>query len=159
MKNIYLSALLIFCLGLFMNAELNAQTSQGAFVVNGRTNLKLEFGEDAPFTLGLMGGYFAADNLALGVDLSIDKTAITTQYGIKPFARYYLFRVIFFGAGLRWENEVAGDLSESDFSLDLEVGGLIMLTDQVGLEPTLRVPVRRESNVAFLLGFSFFFGD
>ena len=136
----------------------NAQTDQGSFVINGRTNLELQFGEDAPLSLGLMGGYFAADNLAIGVDFSIRRSSLSTQYGIKPFARYYLFRIIFFGAGLRYDAEVAGDESESEVSLDLEVGGLIMLTDQVGLEPTLRVPVRRDSNVALLIGFSFFFG-
>lgn len=149
--------LIISLLFYFSASDLYSQTDKGSIVVNGRTNLQLEFGEDAPFTLGLMGGYFAADNLALGLDLSISRSRLVTTYGIKPFARYYLFRVIFFGAGLRYNTQVTSADSDSEFSLDLEVGGLIMLTDQVGLEPTLRVPVSRASNVALLIGFSFFF--
>lgn len=149
--------LIISLLFYFSASDLYSQTDKGSIVVNGRTNLQLEFGEDAPFTLGLMGGYFAADNLALGLDLSISRSRLVTTYGIKPFARYYLFRVIFFGAGLRYNTQVTSADSDSEFSLDLEVGGLIMLTDQVGLEPTLRVPVSRASNVAVLIGFSFFF--
>lgn len=135
-----------------------AQTEEGSFVVNGRTNLQLEFGDDAPFSLGLMGGYFPVDNLALGVEINYDRTALSNRFGIKPFARYYLFRILFFGAGIRFDSESTDVESDSDFSFDLEVGGLIMLTDQVGLEPTLRVPVNRDSNVALLIGFSFFFG-
>ncbi len=141
----------------FTTSDIYSQTDEGSFVVNGRTNLQLEFGENAPFTLGLMGGYFAADNLALGIDFNIDRRNLFTRYGVKPFARYYLFKVLFFGAGLRYDAVVTDNDSDSEFSLDLEVGGLIMLTDQVGLEPTLRVPVSRESNVALLIGFSFFF--
>jgi hypothetical protein len=156
MKLTYLLLPLVFLFTLTF--QVSAQTEEGSFVVNGRTNLLLEFGEDAPFSVGLMGGYFLADNLALGVDINFNRTSLSNRFGIKPFARYYLFRVIFFGAGLRFDSETTGNESDSDFSLDLEVGGLLMLTDQVGLEPTLRVPVSRASNVALLIGFSFFFG-
>lgn len=157
MGRTFTSILIISLLFTFTTSNLYSQTDEGSFVVNGRTNLQLEFGENAPFTLGLMGGYFAADNLALGVDFNIDRRSLFTRYGVKPFARYYLFEVLFFGAGLRYDATVTENDSDSEFSLDLEVGGLIMLTDQVGLEPTLRVPVSRDANLALLIGFSFFF--
>lgn len=148
---------LVFSLSTF--ALSHAQTDQGSVLINGRTNLTFEFGDDAPLEVGLLGGYFFADNLVGGLDINYLKRESFSFTIIRPFVRYYLFKRLFFGTGLRYEIETIQNASNPDpeFSWDLELGGLIMLTDQVGIEPTLRVPIPRESNVSLIIGFSFFF--
>lgn len=151
----------LFPFGLFFMvlSFSNAQTEQGAILINGRTNLNLEFEEDAPLNVGILGGYFFADNFVGGLDIDYDKNEASSSTLIRPFVRYYLFKRLFFGTGLRYEIETIQNASNPDpeFSWDLELGGLVMLTDQIGVEPTLRVPIPRNSNVALIIGFSLFF--
>lgn len=144
----------LFCLFL---QETHAQTDKGSIMINGRTNLSFEFADDAPFEIGLLGAYFPAGNLAAGLDVTYESREVTSDLLIRPFVRYYLFKRLFFGTGLRYQADIAPNVTADEFSWDLEVGGLIMLTDNVGVEPALRVPIPRESNVKLLIGFSIFF--
>ncbi len=141
------------------NRTVNAQTDKGSILINGRTNLNFQFEDNAPLNVGILGGYFFADNFVGGLDIDYDRNEASSSTLIRPFVRYYLFKRIFFGTGLRYEIETVQNASNPDpeFSWDLELGGLIMLTDQIGVEPTLRVPIPRESNVALIIGFSLFF--
>lgn len=159
MKNFIQSVVLFLSLFFLANTQpsIYAQTDKGAILINGRTNLAFEFAKDAPFEVGLLGAYFPADNLATGLDVSYRKESITNDVLIRPFVRYYLFKRLFFGTGLRYEAEIASNQTEDEFSWDLEVGGLIMLTDNVGVEPALRVPIPRNANVKLIIGFSIFF--
>lgn len=143
----------------FLQTSTHAQTDQGSILINGRTNLTFEFGDDAPLEIGVLGGYFFADNLVGGLDINYVKRESFSFTIIRPFVRYYLFKRLFFGTGLRYEIETIQNAPNPDpeFSWDLEVGGLIMISDQVGIEPTLRVPIPRESNVSLIIGFSLFF--
>lgn len=152
-----LSVCLFACLFFLSPNELQAQTEKGSILINGRTNLSFEFADDAPFEVGLLGAYFPADNLAAGLDIAYQSREITSDLLIRPFVRYYLFKRIFFGTGLRYQADIAPNDTVDEFSWDLELGGLIMLTDNVGIEPALRVPIPRESNVKLIIGFSIFF--
>ncbi len=142
-----------------VNNFVQAQTDQGSILINGRTNLTFEFADDAPLEVGILGGYFFADNLVGGLDINYVKRDAFSFAIIRPFVRYYLFKRLFFGTGLRYEIETIQNAPNPDpeFSWDLELGGLIMISDQVGIEPTLRVPIPRESNVSLIIGFSLFF--
>jgi len=158
MKQLLSHSILFFsCLFLFFLQEAQSQTEKGSILINGRTNLSFEFADDAPFEVGLLGAYFPADNLAAGLDVAYDNREVTSDLLIRPFVRYYLFKRLFFGTGLRYQADIAPNVTVDEFSWDLEVGGLIMLTDNVGIEPALRVPIPRESNVKLLIGFSIFF--
>lgn len=152
---------LVLFLSLFfitvLQTSIHAQTEKGAFLINGRTNLSFEFADGAPFEIGLLGAYFPADNLAVGLDINYINRQQTSFALVRPFARYYLFKRLFFGTGLRYQADIAPNSTVDEFSWDLEVGGLIMLTDNVGIEPTLRVPIPRELNVSLIIGFSIFF--
>ena len=151
--------LLPFALSVMVFTFSHAQTDQGAILINGRTNLNLEFEDDAPLKIGILGGYFFADNFVGGLDIDYNKNKESSTTLIRPFVRYYLFKRLFFGTGLRYQIETIQNASNPDpeFSWDLELGGLIMLTDEIGVEPALRVPIPRDSNVALIIGFSLFF--
>jgi len=78
-----------------------AQTEQGNFLVGGSVgNLNFRKGITS-FSISPQGGYFVAENLALGLSADFAYTRFTSEfsptfegnsigYGVGPFARYYI---------------------------------------------------------------------
>ncbi|WKZ61202.1 MAG: hypothetical protein QY309_06890 [Cyclobacteriaceae bacterium] len=118
----------------------SAQIEQGTIIINGASSFDFtSYNEDAgdfsEFNVGVKGGYFFAENLAVGLNLSLYKfsEADDAWVGIGPFARYYFDGKIFAGAGFLFEK--AGEASASQ--IPLEVGYAIFLNDAVAIEPNL----------------------
>jgi hypothetical protein len=84
---------LMFFLFLFVSVLTHAQTEKGTVMIGGGLGLKT--GEGASeFNLNPNVGFFVANNFALGGSLNFatSKTGeiSTTNFGIGPFARYYV---------------------------------------------------------------------
>lgn len=108
-RNLYLVVVLFAGLGI---STAYAQTSAGGMVLGGQFNFSSsESGGSSTNTFGFAPefGYFVADNLAIGLGLSIGNTKqdggltdyVHNSFGIAPAARYYVFtpndRFAFFG--------------------------------------------------------------
>lgn len=118
----------------------SAQIEQGTIMLSGATSLDFtsnneDAGDFSEFLIAAKGGYFFAENLAVGLNLSLYKhsEADDAWFGIGPFARYYFNGKIFAGAGFVFEK--AGEASASQ--IPLEVGYAIFLNDAVAIEPNL----------------------
>lgn len=122
----------------------SAQIGQGTILLGGSSSLDFtSFNEDAgdysQFDVGVKGGYFIIDNLALGLNLSLSKNSELDDalLGVGPFARYYFNGKIFGGAGI---NIVKfGEFSATE--IPLEVGYAIFLNDAVAIEPKVNYSV------------------
>ncbi len=135
MKRIIIPILFVFAL-----AQAEAQISKGTVFLAGSSNLSgiqqdEDLGDDVQFNLSVKGGYFLINNLAVGLNLSLNKPYGSNDktFGIGPFARYYVAGKVFLGAGYTSYNN-------SDFSysqIPIELGYAIFLADIVALEPSL----------------------
>src|SRR5690606_4339042 len=120
--------------------QAEAQISGGTVFLAGSSNLTgiqqdEDSGNDVQLNLSVKGGYFFIDNLAVGLNLSVNKPYGTDlkTIGIGPFARYYFGGKVFLGAGYTHYS-----VDEASFSeIPLEVGYAIFLADIVAIEPSL----------------------
>ena len=131
---------------------------KGDLMMGGNASFSyLKYGNYKETSLGLSPdvGYFAIDNLALGVRASLthSKTEQSftpdlrrTYYNLTPFVRYYflpatqklnLFADAGFGFG-QYRSEVANSESKDNFTeLDISAGPAIFLTPSTALEFTV----------------------
>jgi len=170
MKKIMITALCAFGF-----ATANAQYDQGAILLTGGLNFgtsstkttiksqgtteeEIAF-KSTDFSIDLMGGYFVADNLAVGLgfgfgsssltfdpDTEFEETMKTNLITIMPFARYYIpytNQVAFFGeAALGYSTgkmkDIFGEeedvLNVSGLSFGIQPGFSLMLTDNIAFE-------------------------
>lgn len=118
----------------------SAQISQGTILVGGSSNFNFtsyneDAGDGSQLDLAVRGGYFFAENLAVGLNLGYSKWSEDddAQTAIGLFGRYYVNGKIIVGAGF---NSIKfGDVSGSE--LGLEAGYAIFANDAVAIEPTL----------------------
>ncbi|HRJ30604.1 MAG TPA: hypothetical protein PLV21_01565 [Cyclobacteriaceae bacterium] len=125
---------------IFAVASATAQINKGTILLAGSSNLSgiqqdEDAGDDVQFNFSTKGGYFLMDNLALGLNLSLNKPFGTNgkTFGIGPFARYYFGGKFFLGAG--FTSYSGDDYSYSE--IPIELGYAIFLADIVALEPSL----------------------
>lgn len=124
----------------FVVFAASAQITKGTILLNGASSFDYtsnneDAGDFSEFTIGVKGGYFFMDNLAIGATLGYFKNSeaddAATAFGL--FGRYYVNGKIILGAG--FQSEKFGDISTS--AIPIEVGYALFLNDAVAIEPTL----------------------
>lgn len=172
-KNVLLSILVVFAF-----AFSQAQTSKGSILIEantgnamlGSTNLSFSSSDgSSSFNIGLDGGYFIMDDLALKVGLGIGNLKpdggdgiSTTSYRIG--AKYYLNSMIPITVDLTGASgdgvEIAG---ETPLWLGLGAGYAWFLTDHISIEPGLRYNMSMNEDYSdkgvfqFNVGFALYF--
>lgn len=153
MKKLFLAG----ALALF--GAMNAQTTKGSWVVEGKTSLgfnnvstKVKAGDikaDSPevstFTIAPSVGYFVMDNLSVGLDFSL--TSITakedgekgtqTTVNILPNATYYFTTVSnlrpYLGAGVGYGSTTIESKTTDGFAWGVKGGAVYLLNNTIGL--------------------------
>lgn len=156
MKKMILTAIAVFTLG-FINAQDGEQTSKGKWLIEANTNFGaahtantgiqfISFSDDAGsiFNIGLEGGYFIMDNLALKAGLGYgsrkansDADAID-RFSYKIGAKYYIIGSIPVQVDY---SGVSTDADEDPSFLGVQGGYAFFIGDNVSIEPGLRYNV------------------
>lgn len=140
----------------------SAQIEQGTILVGASSNAgfsstSIDGVDDnsTSFNIGLKGGYFVIDNLAVGLTFEYQKEKFgdsefdATGFGL--FGRYYVNGKIFAGAG--FQSIKFGDADAETF-IPLEVGYAAFITDNIAVEPSLNYVIG-DGNSTFGLGVGF----
>ncbi len=140
MKNLLTIVLASFGI-LCLTQTASAQTvGQGAWMVGGSAALDITKFKDADESITAITfnpnlGYFIADDLAIGLGISVIDNGIDGQdafFGVGPFVRYYVTNPIFIQVGADIGlNEGAG------IGFGAKVGYSWFLNDGVAIEPAL----------------------
>lgn len=152
---------LVAALGFF---AASAQINQGAILVNAQSDLNFvstspDGGESySQFNIGLKGGYFVIENLAVGAQLGYYKHSeaddASTSFGL--FGRYYVNGKIILGAGFNANKE--GEASYT--TIPLEAGYAAFITDNIAIEPVVTYELMtgdaEGSNFGIGVGFSLY---
>lgn len=153
-------SLLIFIAVLTVGTA-SAQINKGSILVGASSNLNFSSvkfdGSDrfSIFDLGAKVGYFAIDNLAVGLDLGYQKIddISNTNFGI--FGRYYYMGKFFGGAGFRITKFEGQD---SQTTIPFEIGYAAFITENIAVEPAFNLSVGDNTNTFGLrVGFSLYF--
>jgi hypothetical protein len=129
-------------------------TEKGIFFIKGGSSGQLSLEEGKPFQVNVGVGYFFMQNAMAGVDLGYEKAGPFDDFYARPFARYYMFRRIFGGAGVRAVQPVEGKIK---YIPDLEAGLALFLDSFIAFEPTVHYPIEDGSKPYFSLNISIFF--
>lgn len=170
MKKIIFAAVAVFAFGM-TNAQ--EQTKKGAILVEantgfgsgvGTTGLGFQSNEfGSSYNLGLEGGYFVMDDLALKVGLGFGGDnpkggTSTTGTAYKVGAKYYIMSMIPVEVSY---NGVSSDAAKPSF-VGIQAGYAIFLGDNVSLEPGIRYnntldKEKAVSGLQFNVGFALHF--
>ena len=149
MKRIYL--VLSFLVGFFLLSSisnaLNAQAcGQGVWMIGGQIGFNSVSSDGNSFSLFSFqpeAGYFVIDNLAIGTSLGLTAVEGSTEFGIGPFVRYYLWSNLFAQAGVKY---LTGPINPFDifdsispFRYGAGVGYSFFVNSAVAIEPGLQV--------------------
>ena len=165
MKKLLVVAMMAF--GLAVNAqESNGQTSKGKFVIEantgsastGNTSFSLASSDgNTAWAVGLDGGYFVMDNLAVKAGLGYADSGVSDVFTYKVGAEYYIMGNI----------PVGVDFTGSSFSggstnwIGLQGGYALFLGEHVSVKPAVRYNIGLEDgqNGVFqgLVGFALYF--
>ena len=144
----------------------SAQISKGTILAGASSNLGLSnYKPDGGisttyFNLNAKGGYFIIDNLAVGLNMGInreDRTNYTNaQSLIGLFGRYYINGKIITGLGLGVVNnrlDINNNTTKSNYSRVTLTGGYAIFIGQViAVEPTLNINIDGGNNKGVGLG-------
>lgn len=143
----------------------SAQIKKGTFLLGGSSafdgvSYDKDAGDDVQFDLWTKGAFFIVNNLALGLNVGVDKPVGTSDKTIVigPFFRYYIKGKVFAGAGIT--SQKFGNVSGSD--LPIELGYAAFLNDIVAIEPALKFDKFggdfKGSTVGMNIGMTVYFG-
>lgn len=152
MKKIILSVAAMFAFA-FVNAQDAAgQTDKGKWLVEANTNFGAAHGANTSFqfasadgssayNLGLEGGYFIMDDLALKVGFGFggvkpDGGESTTTTSYKVGAKYYIMKMI--PVQVDYSGSSTKDFDENPSYLGLQAGYAVFLGSNVSIEPGVR---------------------
>ncbi|MBX2900797.1 MAG: autotransporter domain-containing protein [Cyclobacteriaceae bacterium] len=151
-------------------------TGKGTVLLGGSSNLgfssissetKTSFGtysngKHTNFTISPQAGYFLIDNLAIGAQISLGFSKYkspsgnvynesTTQVMLTPFLRYYYQKFYLqasagFGS-IKSKSDYSGEYKSKISSVGAALGYVILLSDQVGLEPQLGYSVNTSKDL------------
>jgi hypothetical protein len=148
----------LFSLLLFATFISYAQTNKGKILVGGSANLASVGGgsgnsRETAINFSPQIGFFAVDNLALGINLPISYQSSTnsssTDYAIAPFLRYYFLNGKVkpflhgeggFAGGNVYYKDFSGretSVSPTGYALGVQGGVAVFLTESVGLDIAL----------------------
>lgn len=163
----YMKKCLIIALAVLMLAgtSVTAQnTSKGNWLVTASlldlgnisgSGLDMSFGDGSSFNLGVGGGYFLIDKLALMGEFGMFFTDGSNAVGMDVGARYYFAEVgpgSFYAGGLlgfdKWKD------ADAQFALQLNCGYAFFLNEHVSLDPIIKlnIPFTDGSDVTFHIG-------
>jgi hypothetical protein len=152
MKKIIMTAIAVAGFA-FANAQSkdtgSGQTAKGKFLIEantgfgapGATSFQFSNSDGASeYNIGVEGGYFVADNLALKVGLGFGGTSPkegdgVTQLGYKIGAKYYIMGMIPVAADFFGTKPNEGDANNG---IGFQGGYAIFLGDNVSIEPGIR---------------------
>jgi len=153
MKKLILTAAAVFSLA-FANAQDGEQTTKGKWLIEANTNFGAAhtantgiqfttFSDDAGsrFNVGLEGGYFLMDNLAVKVGLGYGTVKVNSdadavdRFSYKIGAKYYIIGSI--PVQIDYSG-VSTDADEDPSFFGIQGGYAIFLGDNVSIEPGLR---------------------
>ncbi len=125
-----------------LSLSANAQICpKGAIMLGGSagvTSVSNDGDSNVSFFLSPTAGFFVADDLAVGANISVAASEGFSQFGIGPFARYYFLKGLFAQAGLDFTStKFDGFDSDSSTRFNVGVGYSVFLNDGVALEPGL----------------------
>jgi len=151
MKKLLLSALAV-CAFTFSNAqetETSSALSKGSIVVEANTafgtahaaNTGFAFSSrdgESTYNLGLEGGYFIMDNLALkaGLGFGGDSAADSSTFSYKVGAKYYVMGQ--FPVSLDLNGATIKDYDENPMYLGIGAGYAWFVADNISVEPGVR---------------------
>ena len=157
MKKIILSVAALFAFG-FASAQEAAtttggggQTAAGKWLIEANTGFGAAHAAETSFgltsvdgntawSIGMEGGYFVADNLAIKLGLGyIDNDgegAGTSAFSYKVGAKYYIANMI--PVQIDYSGASYNDVDENPSYLGLQAGYAIFLGENVSIEPGLR---------------------
>lgn len=151
MKKIILTVAALFALGFanaqdMKNSSGGGQTSEGKWLIEantgnamiGSTSFSLWSSDgDTSYSIGLDGGYFIADDLALKAGLGyMDGDSGSGVFSYRLGAKYYIKSMI--PVTLDLTGASVEDAPENPLWLGLGAGYAIFLGDNVSIEPGLR---------------------
>ncbi|WBX70081.1 hypothetical protein [Tenacibaculum retecalamus] len=161
----------IVAAGFTANAQ-DGQTAKGKFLIEGNTgfgeahaastgfslNSRSQEGVDdsvTTYNLGLEGGYFIMDDLAIKLGLGFGGSSVDgvdSTFSYKIGAKYYISSMI------PVQIDYAGNNNDASF-LGLQAGYAIFLGDMVSVEPGLRYNLGLgdsdgNNNLQFMVGFA-----
>ena len=167
MKKLFLTAIAVVTL-----TTVNAQTDQGSFLIEtnianqmvGTTSFALQsYDGETAYSLGVDGGYFIMDDLAIKVGLGYASNSVTDEnvFSYRLGAKYYLMGNIpltldYTGASIK-------DLDENPSWVGIGAGYAIFLGSNVSIEPGLRYNLTmndkfsKENLLQFNIGFALHF--
>ena len=129
-------------------------TEKGIFFLKGGSSGQLSLEEGKPFSINLGAGYFFLQNLMAGVDAGYARAGEFDDFYARPFARYYVARRVFAGAGLSAYQPIEGEI---EYVPDIEAGFALFLDSYIAFEPTIHYPIQDGSKPYFSLNVSIFF--
>lgn len=155
MKKIILTVAAVFAFG-FANAQDKSdnggQTAKGKWLIEANTNFGAAHGANTSFqyasadgstayNLGLEGGYFVMDNLAIKAGLGFggskpDGGESTSTISYKVGAKYYILGYI--PVQVDYSGASTKDVDENPSYLGLQAGYAIFLGQNVSIEPGVR---------------------
>ncbi|WP_396186993.1 hypothetical protein [Flavobacterium sp.] len=150
MKKIILTAMAVFAFS-FANAQdkkddnAGGQTSKGKWLIEANTGNAMlgttgfylsSFDGDTAYNLGLDGGYFIMDDLAIKAGLGYGDDSMTSTFSYRLGAKYYIKNMI--PVTLDLTGASIEDASENPLWLGIGAGYAIFLGDNVSIEPGLR---------------------
>ncbi len=170
MKKIIFAAAAVFAFGIS-----NAQMKKGDLMLEANTGFGASVGSTAfgftsgdgfsAYNIGLEGGYFVMDDLALKVGLGYggekqDGSEATSVLGYKIGAKYYILSMI--PVEVSYNGISVKDADKNPSFVGLQAGYAIMLNDNVSLEPGIRYNNTLDDKIAksflqFNVGFALHF--
>ena len=152
MKSIALSIVIMLAIISSSSSIVSQTVAQGAWTFGGSVGFSSSKQEGAgkPTTVIELlpeAGYFIIDDLGVGLNIIYSKTsqnsASFTEFGIGPWARYYVYQAAFVQAGFLAESlTIDGDFGQAKSTGTRIEGGLgysAWLADAVALEPMVYV--------------------
>lgn len=156
MKSKYISIialLLLASLPVYAQRK-NPNTEKGIFFFKGGSNGQLSLQEGTPFSVNLGAGYFFIQNMMAGMDAGYEKAGRFDDFYARPFARYYVARRVFAGAGLSAYQPLEGKIK---YTPDIEAGFALFLDSFIAIEPTIHYPIQDGTKPYFSLNVSIFY--
>jgi hypothetical protein len=155
MKRKYIIAIPLLLVSLSLYAQRKKpNTEKGIFFFKGGSNGQLSLEEGKPFNINLGAGYFFFQNTMAGIDAGYEKAGPFDDFYARPFARYYLARRVFAGAGLSARQPLN---SKIQYIPDVEAGFALFLDSFIAFEPTIHYPIQTGAKPYFSLNVSIFY--
>ncbi|CAM1370523.1 hypothetical protein [Tenacibaculum xiamenense] len=166
MKKLLVAAMMVFGLAANAQESSSSQTAQGKFVIEantgsattGSTSFSLASVDgNTAWSVGLDGGYFVIDDLAVKAGLGYTDTGAADRFNYKIGAEYYILGQIPVGVDFTGSSYTGGSTNW----LGLQGGYAYFLGENVSIKPAVRYNIGLEDGqegvFQGLIGFALYF--